>query len=92
VALLGASPNATFEFHFSDWLPGKWSKSDYPTKPEVEKLKGIKVLCVYGEDDTDCLCPQLAAETAKVVRLPGSHHFDRDYDALATLILKEREL
>ena len=91
VALLGASPNATFQFHFSDWLPGNWSKGNHPTKPEVEKLKGIKVLCVYGEDDSDCLCPQLAPETAKAVRLPGSHHFDRDFDALAALILKERE-
>ena len=90
VALLGASPNATFQFHFTDWLPGASSKSDYPTKTEVEKLKGTKVLCVYGEEDTDCLCPQLSPESAKSVRLPGSHHFDRDYDSLAAMILKER--
>ncbi len=89
VAMLSASPNATFQFHFSDWLPGASSKSEYPTKQEVEKLKGTKVLCVYGEDDTDCVCPQLGPESAKVVRLPGSHHFDRNYDSLTAMILKE---
>ena len=49
VALLGASPKATFEFHvMSDWLGAKSKAKSYPTQPEVEKLKGLKVLCVYG--------------------------------------------
>jgi type IV secretory pathway VirJ component len=90
VAMLGASPSATFEFHLSDWLPVAPAKSKYPTKEEVEKLKGIKVLCIYGEEDTECVCNTIDPAAAKAIKLPGSHHFDRDYDALAALILKER--
>jgi type IV secretory pathway VirJ component len=89
VAVLSASPNATFQFHFSDWLPGPTAKSEYPTKPEIEKLKGPKVLCICGAEDTDCVCADLAPEAAHVIRLTGAHHFDRDYDVLAKMILDE---
>jgi type IV secretory pathway VirJ component len=46
------------------------------------------VLCVYGKDEKESLC-RLADPTAvHVDRRDGRHHFDGDYDAIATEILR----
>jgi type IV secretory pathway VirJ component len=44
-------------------------------------------LCLYGVDEKDSLCPQLAPAHARAVPLTGGHHFGGDYDALAKRIL-----
>lgn len=87
VALLGISPSMDFEFRIADWLPGKRAPAPYPTRPEVDRLAPLKVLCVYGENEKDSLCPQLIGESVTVRRLPGGHHFDGDYRKLTRIIL-----
>ena len=57
--------------------------------PEVEKLKGLKILCFRGEKESGSLCSDMAARLAKEVVLPGAHHFGGKYDAIAEAILKE---
>ncbi len=90
VALLGPSPTADFEFHVSDWLGG--GSKGQPVLPEVKKLAGHPpVLCLYGSQEKDSLCPQIPAAVGKAQVLPGAHHFGGDYDALAALILKEAQ-
>jgi type IV secretory pathway VirJ component len=43
---------------------------------------------VYGEEETDTLCPDPALDGIERIRTPGSHHFDGDYAALARRILE----
>jgi type IV secretory pathway VirJ component len=45
------------------------------------------VLCIYGEDETDSLCPQLDPHKVTIVKLKGGHHFDGNYAGLARTIL-----
>ncbi len=86
-ALLGLGTNATFEFHLGDWITD--SDDGLPIKPEIDRLAGMSVLCLYGEDEEDdSLCPQSKTATFHVEKLAGGHHFDGDYDRLASLILK----
>jgi len=47
----------------------------------------VPVLCIYGADENDSLCPKLDAKRFTVVKLKGGHHFDGDYAALAQRIL-----
>jgi len=90
IALLGPSQKATFEFHVSDWLGG--GDSGQPVLPEVKKLGGRPpVLCLHGAKEDDSLCPELSPALGKSVELPGSHHFGGDYEAVASLILKEAQ-
>lgn len=90
LALLGPSQKASFEFHVSDWLGGGDSGS--PVLPEVKKLAGHPpVLCLHGAKEDDSLCPELTPAQGRSVELPGAHHFGGDYEALATLILKEAQ-
>jgi len=86
IALLGASPKVEFEFHVGDWMRTS-SKSGYLVKPEVDKLSSQSILCIYGEDDKDSLCPALKGPRIGTLMLKGAHHFDGGYDKLATIIL-----
>ncbi|MBW8759894.1 MAG: virulence factor family protein, partial [Burkholderiales bacterium] len=83
-ALLGPGQKAAFEFHVSNWIgPG----GDRPIAPEALKLAAADTLCIYGLEEKDSLCPELAPGHARVEPLKGGHHFGGDYDALAGLIL-----
>jgi type IV secretory pathway VirJ component len=81
---LSLSTTATFEFHVSNWIG---ASGDRPTSPETDQLVPNSLTCVYGKDDHDALCPRLDRARFHVVELPGSHHFNGDYDRLSTIVL-----
>jgi type IV secretory pathway VirJ component len=85
MAILGMSEHALFEFHVSSWISD--DNSGPETLPEVNRITGIPVLCIYGEDEHDSLCPKLDANKFKVVKVKGGHHFDGNYAALADDVL-----
>ena len=87
VALLGPSPRVEFEFHLADWIHD--SSKGLAVKPEVDRMIGHQILCLWGEDDKDSLCPGLSGPTIRVLMLKGSHHFDRGYEKLAQIIVDQ---
>jgi type IV secretory pathway VirJ component len=88
VALVGLGHTVNFEFHMADWLHGSPGKKALPILPEVNNLRGMKILCFYGEKEKDTLCRELDRELAQAVSMPGAHHFGGNYDAIADTILK----
>jgi type IV secretory pathway VirJ component len=86
IVLLGPGDKANFEFHLSDWLGGPEDKG-LPTLPEIQKLTGTHLLCLYGNEETDCICPQISQAEARAKAFPGAHHFDGDYKAIVDAIL-----
>jgi type IV secretory pathway VirJ component len=89
IALLGPSRMTSFEFHLTDWLGGSGG-GDRPVLPEVAKLRGRPLLCLYGQEEKDSLCTEIGG-LGKAVALEGSHHFGGDYAALADRILREAQ-
>lgn len=90
MALLGAAPNATFKFHLIDLISNKKRKDDLMTVPEIEKLAtaGVRVLCIYGADESESACRSVASvHGVTVVPMPGGHHFDKEYGVIATHLL-----
>jgi type IV secretory pathway VirJ component len=85
VALLSLAGKASFEFHVTQWLG---PSGDLPVAPQVQRLDPHELLCVYGKVDPETICPQLAASGVPTVMLPGSHHFDGDYDHLARIVFE----
>jgi type IV secretory pathway VirJ component len=83
--VMGMSDHALFEFHLSSWISD--SKSGPATMPEITRISGIPVLCIYGADESDSLCPRLDPKKFIIVKLKGGHHFDGDYANLARQIL-----
>jgi type IV secretory pathway VirJ component len=84
-AIMGMSEHALFEFHLSSWI--KDDDSGPATMPEVNRITGMPVLCIYGADEDDSLCPKLDPKRVSIVKVKGGHHFDGDYAGLAKLIL-----
>jgi type IV secretory pathway VirJ component len=85
MAILGMSEHALFEFHVSSWISD--DNSGPETLPEVARISGMPVLCIYGEDEHDSLCPKLDPKKFKIVKVKGGHHFDGNYAGLADDIL-----
>ncbi|MNG41298.1 Bacterial virulence protein (VirJ) [compost metagenome] len=53
----------------------------------MARMPAAKVLCVYGEEEADesgCTAPTIKGEALK---LPGGHHFDENYPALAKRLI-----
>jgi type IV secretory pathway VirJ component len=55
--------------------------------PEVQRLARSPLWCVYGKDDADALCPELDPNLFHVVQLPGTHHFNGDYERVAAIVI-----
>ncbi|MBV6840740.1 virulence factor [Xanthomonas euvesicatoria] len=86
-ALLSVGKLADYEFHVSNWLGS--DDEGLPIAPEVQRLPAGTTVCIYGQDDDDALCPNLPANVAKRVALPGDHHFKGDYTTLAKTIMDQ---
>ena len=87
VALLGPSHVVDFQFHVSDWLGASHKDTELPVLPEVKKLDGARLLCVYGEDESDTICPEVGGE-GRTLKMAGGHHFGGDYAGIAAKLLE----
>jgi type IV secretory pathway VirJ component len=87
VALLGLSTGASFHFHFEDLFRNVVRATDLPVIPELEKIRGMKVLCIYGKDEDVTACRNPPPGLMRVVERPGGHHFDDNYPLLGRIIL-----
>lgn len=85
VLLLALARSGTFEIRVQGWL-GK-DASEMATGPELAQLPADKVLCVYGtEEAPESGCTQAEA-IGENLQLPGGHHYDKDYPALAQRLI-----
>jgi type IV secretory pathway VirJ component len=46
--------------------------------PALKQLRKPPLVCIYGEDEPDSLCPYLRQTAAKLVALPGGHYLNHD--------------
>ena len=47
----------------------------------------MPVLCIYGEGETDSICPHMAPGTVTRAQIGTGHHFGGEYAQLADRIL-----
>ena len=86
--MMGLGQNASFEFHVGNWLSDN-DPDALPILPEAAKLQPHKTLCIYGADEKNSLCPQLAPASVEAYAMKGGHHFDGAYEELAKVILEK---
>jgi type IV secretory pathway VirJ component len=88
VALLGPEPTINFEYH-PFWSIFRYIRHPplFPVMPEIQAMRGLNVLCVYGGSEKDSLCPALDPSQFRIVREPGGHHYGGRYDEVAKAIL-----
>jgi type IV secretory pathway VirJ component len=86
LALVGPGLSASFEIDPLDWVRTPRENPETRVAPAVRAV-ALPTLCLAGADEEDTPCPSLAgAPGVRIVRLPGSHHFDGDYAAVADAI------
>lgn len=73
-ALLGPGPMASFRVGMLDILRDHTRHGGLPVSPEVARLHGIPVLCIFGAGDRGAICSSLQAEgLAHAVVRNGGH-------------------
>jgi type IV secretory pathway VirJ component len=85
IVLMSPTGTADFHFHPSEWLR-KPSDDSQPMLPELEKLRGRKILCAYGRQEKDSFCLHLNGLADLLIR-PGKHIVGKDYGPVADWIL-----
>jgi type IV secretory pathway VirJ component len=88
VALLSPSTTANFHFHWIDLVRSVHRATDVPIAPEIARLGGVRVLCIYGRAETESLCPTAPIGQVHSVTREGGHRTS-DYRLLARLVLTE---
>jgi type IV secretory pathway VirJ component len=85
MALIGLSEYASFEFHLDDLVRDVRRPTDLPTRPEVEKLAGLHLVCVRGERERDSFCDQPTAGM-EVATHAGAHRATSDDGSIAAVL------
>jgi type IV secretory pathway VirJ component len=85
VSLLGIDAHASFEVRITGWVGG--DDGGPPTRPELDLIGNVPVLCIYGEGETDSICPGLPAGPVAREQIGKGHHFSGEYATLADRIL-----
>jgi len=76
VGLIGPDGEAEFDLGRGAFMRRRTVAKPFPVAPEIPRLHGAKLVCVYGRHEIAPLCPHLGAKiTADVVALPGGHGF-----------------
>lgn len=89
VVALGLSRKIDFQFHVTDWIGGGNDREAMAVLPEIRKLSGVNMLCLYGTDEkNESLCPALDKSKFHVIEMPGGHHFRGDYKKIAEIVLE----
>jgi type IV secretory pathway VirJ component len=72
--LIGPGEWASFQFSPLDLARSHARPDAFPVQPEVAKLRGTPVLCLYGSKDRGAICRSLAdGGLARAVEHPGGH-------------------
>lgn len=90
VALLSPELSTDFEVHIAGWLGQQATgAAAMPILPEATRIEPRRLVCVYGEQEgSSTLCTQPGLKAARLIRLPGGHHYDGDYEALARRLIE----
>lgn len=87
MALFGLAPMASFEFHLVDLVKDTRRDSDVPMMPELERLRGLRMVCVYGNEEPTSGCRDAPTGLLRTDARSGGHHFDGNAEALVAHVL-----
>ncbi len=84
------SPDETgdFEIHISDML-SLGTNGKYDVLSELKKIKLLNPVCIFGDEEDVEVRKHFALTGTKIKLLPGSHHYDNNFNAVAAIILKD---
>jgi len=84
------SPDLTgdFEIHLTDMLHLR-TKDKYDVVKEMKQIKAMNPVCIFGSDEDEDTQKSFTANEIRIAILPGTHHYNNDYNAITEVILKD---
>lgn len=84
------SPDLTgdFEIHLSDMLHLKTTER-YDVVREMKSVQALNPVCIFGSEEQESVRKSFSNEGIRVELLPGTHHYNSDFNAISGIILKD---
>lgn len=80
--LLSPASTTDFEVHLSDRLGFVSSHDTYQVVEEIKKITSVPAVCIFGSDEKTKVPSMLSGTKAKIVVIPGDHHYKFDTDLI----------
>ncbi len=81
--MMSPDPKADFEIHVADMLSFGSSSDKYDVLAEVKKSSSGTITCIFGKEE-ESKTPALFKNAGATIRLlPGSHHYDNDFNTVS---------
>lgn len=92
--LYGISPDekGDFEIHISDMLSLGTAQGKYDVVAEYRKLRALQPVCLFGSQESTATRRSFSGAGIKMITLPGNHHYNNNYCAIAGAIIKNEEV
>ncbi len=88
VYCFSADETGDFEIHLTDMLSFS-KKEKYNVLNELRKIKTYHPVCIFGDKEDADLKIHFQQTAVRVETLPGNHHYNDDYNALAAIIYND---
>ena len=88
---LSPDEKADFEIHLTDMLGIGSSQDEHNVPAEVKKIKQFWPVCIFGEEEPVALHTIFEEAGAKIITVPGNHHYNNNPSAAADAIFEEVE-
>lgn len=86
--LLSPSNFVNVEIHVMDWMSDVRRPGALDVLPEALKITK-PLLCVYGTEEDDAICPHLKESNVSRLAMPGGHHYNAHYAPVLEAIFKK---
>lgn len=87
IFLLSPDEKADFEIHITDMLDLGNGAEHYDVLHEIAHIESVQPVCFFGSEEDKSLVEKFEQKGAKVVIIPGSHHYDNNFLLLVEKIL-----
>ena len=87
VICLSPDQTTAFEIRLADMLELKTTET-YSVLQAMKSIQAYHPVCIFGSQEDPALRNRFAETKAKIVVLPGNHHFNNDYETIARYILE----
>ena len=91
LVMLSPSTEADFEIHITDMLNLSVGGKQYNVISEIDKMKNIRSLCVYGSEEEAEIKGKTTNSNLSFSTIPGGHHYDNRFKELVEMISSKAE-
>ena len=86
---LSPDETADFEIHISDMLDLGTSDAHYKVTDEIKRIRQLHPVCIFGIQESAATRAHFSEAGAKIITVPGNHHYDDNPSVAATVIVNE---